>query len=72
MTKPDFNADAELFGRGNKLRVPRNSSKLPDLVREFKDKRPADRRFYSIMQDGKVYTAMEIEHDLYAHPDFPK
>jgi hypothetical protein len=62
--------NAELFGPPDHQR--RKPGKLADLVREFMDKRPADRAQYSIMQGGKIYSAMEIEHDLYEHPDFPK
>jgi hypothetical protein len=70
MPDPDFNADAELFGPpDHQYRKP---GKLAALVQEFMDKRPADRAQYSIMQGGKIYSAMEIEHDLYEHPDFPK
>jgi hypothetical protein len=70
MSSPDFNADAELFGPPDYKRL--KSGKLADLVREFMDKRPADRSLYSIMRGDKVYRAAEIEHDLYEHPDFPK
>jgi|RhiMetdeSRZDD1v2_1073273.scaffolds.fasta_scaffold4489593_2 hypothetical protein len=70
MSSPDFNADAELFGPPDHQR--RKPGKLAALVQEFMDKRPADRHLYSIMQGDKIYTAMEIEHDLYEHPDFPK
>ena len=71
MSNPNFKAQADLLkGQSpNDKFVMRDN--LAELVKVVMRKRPADRRLYSIMVGDKVYSAAEIEHDLYEHPDFP-
>ena len=71
MSDPNFKAQADLLkGQSpNDKFVMRDN--LAELVKVVMRKRPADRHLYSIMVGDKVYSAAEIEHDLYGDPDFP-